>query len=762
MGDLQIAVLYQIGIYNEKTGVYFFKPLDVVEGIVDQQNNTFLDETNTEGYFLDDAQIILKNSQFCIGNVLDENKIQEKYPNVKNIEEAKQKLLEESNQEIILGVFYNKKIELIRLLTPQSQQFEALLDKRNLDNPYYQNLKSGLQIEDYDFTIFPKKVIDYMLSSNDLEDIKKNMTYFLIYKNSYQKIVELQETVTIIDDEELCNMILIDDINEIKNAIQVRLKQPLEQYGFQNLNDTNLTLQEFLKYAYNLIITSDSVEALKNYLNRIQSILESILEQIKKYQLEKRDYELCNKTINIILCKIKSILAYNHTLDDAIYNYKNMYQDMTNLISHTNQILTSKNLKISQRLLEQLELIQTEDKPNELKNQIEEEIKFDYNECYQYLTSHLIGRRKQIGSILSMIDRVDSNKNEDKKTCGIIVGKGGVGKTQTFKSLRKIMPNRPITITDTNQLTSAGYVGGTIENNILADLIQKAHAIHEKDKNESFGIITEADVLLAERGIVFLDEIDKRKSNEANALDVNGSGVVNELLKMMDGTIYQVPIGNQIFQFDTSKLVIFAGGAFQEYFEFQNKTIGYQQENDLDQFKKFLEINPEKLIEYGLSSQFIGRCSRICLYPDLTKEEFITLEKNKKTSFLQNRVELFQQKKVSLVWEEEFFEDYIEEAMKLNTGARGLDRVLNRYTDNAYEEICKRPNEYKAIYLGKEAIEHPENVVLLTTENECILMESILKKNQEEEKTLIEINPVEPDSTYLQFFQQEKVKKHKL
>ena len=438
-----------------------------------------------------------------------------------------------------------------------------------------------------------------------------------------------------------------------------------------------------------------------------------------------------------------------------MHNYKNMYQDMTNLVGQVNQILCSKKFYIMLEAIEQIEEVETSSK---IENTIEQQISFNYNECYQYLVSHVIGRGKQIGSILSMIDRVDHNTNRDKKTCGIIAGPTGTGKTQTFTSLRRAMPNRPITITDTNQLTSAGYTGGTIEGNILGDLLRRAHEIHKNIHPEYSNRITKEDVLLAERGIVFLDEIDKRKSHESSTPDVNGSGVIDALLKMMDGTTYQVAIDHQTILFDTSKLVIFAGGAFQEYFDFSEKTIGYQSKSKQDQFEKYLEVNPEDLVEYGLSSQFVGRCGCVCLYPRHTSETLLTLEQNKKTSFLQNREEVFHQKEIALVWDNDFLSAYIEKAIELKEGARGLSHILDRCTNDAYTEICRFPERYKAVYLSKESLYHPEQVLLLTTDNECVRMDTILKRNQVEYQQLYDMNSIECDSTYLEFFQKEKVK----
>ena len=633
-------------------------------------------------------------------------------------------------------------------------QTSEILNQRKLNDPNYLNLKSRLKVENFDFTVFNDEDIKQLLEMEDLEEVRKILTSKMIHKDAYP---QGEEKIVIVNDEDILQLILENNLDHLKSYLTDFFQ--LDSNPAETIKEadesTTITFEEFCRYANNQIITSNSVEDAHYYLNMISDTFERLLSELDSYGLADQEYGLCARTIDMMIQKVQSILHYNKTLEDIAYNYKNMYQDMTNLVGQVNRILCSKKFYIMLEAIEQIEKVETSSK---IENTIEQEINFNYNECYHYLVSHVIGRGKQIGSILSMIDRVDHNTNRDKKTCGIIAGPTGTGKTQTFTSLRRAMPNRPITITDTNQLTSAGYTGGTIEGNILGDLLRKAHEIHKNIHPEYSNRITKEDVLLAQRGIVFLDEIDKRKSHESSTPDVNGSGVIDALLKMMDGTTYQVAIDHQTILFDTSKLVIFAGGAFQEYFDFSEKTIGYQSKSKQDQFEKYLEVNPEDLVEYGLSSQFVGRCGCVCLYPRHTSETLLTLEQNKKTSFLQNREEVFHQKEIALVWDNDFLSAYIEKAIELKEGARGLSHILDRCTNDAYTEICRFPERYKAVYLSKESLYHPEQVLLLTTDNECVRMDTILKRNQVEYQQLYDMNSIECDSTYLELFQKEKVK----
>lgn len=763
MENIEIAILFKKEICDIQKGIYYFKPCFAVEGITDQQNNTFLDETNVERPFLGVSSL---ETDFYIGSVANSETIKKLFPNANNIEQAKKLLLNSVNEQTFFGILCKDKEnkEKIKILTLDLKSTEKMIDQtseilnqRNLKDPNYLNLKSRLKIENFDFTVFNDEDIKQLLEMEDLEEVRKILTSKMIHKDAYPQGEE--ERIIIINDEEMIQLILENNLDHLKSYLTDFFQLDSDQVETikedDEIENATITFEEFCRYANNQIITSNSVEDAHYYLNIVSDTTENLLSELDSYGLTDQEYGLCARTIDMMIQKVQSILHYNNTLEDIVYNYKNMYQDMTNLVKQVNQILCSKKSFIMLEEIEPEEELETNSK---MEDTIEQEISFNYNECYQYLVSHVIGRGKQIGSILSMIDRVDHNTNRDKKTCGIIAGPTGTGKTQTFTSLRRAMPNRPITITDTNQLTSAGYTGGTIEGNILGDLLRKAHEIHKNIHPEYSNRITKEDVLLAERGIVFLDEIDKRKSHESSTPDVNGSGVIDALLKMMDGTTYQVAIDHQTILFDTSKLVIFAGGAFQEYFDFSEKTIGYQSKSKQDQFEKYLEVNPEDLVEYGLSSQFVGRCGCVCLYPRHTSETLLTLEQNKKTSFLQNREEVFHQKEIALVWDNDFLSAYIEKAIELKEGARGLSHILNRCTNDAYTEICRFPERYKAVYLSKESLYHPEQVLLLTTDNECVRMDTILKRNQVEYQQLYDMNSIECDSTYLELFQKEKVK----
>lgn len=763
MENIEIAILFKKEICDGQKGLYYFKPCFAVEGITDQQNNTFLDETNVERPFLGVSSL---ETDFYIGSVANSETIKKLFPNANNIEQAKKLLLNSVNEQTFFGILCKDKEnkEKIKILTLDLKSTEKMIDQtseilnqRNLKDPNYLNLKSRLKIENFDFTVFNDEDIKQLLEMEDLEEVRKILTSKMIHKDAYPQGEE--ERIIIINDEEMIQLILENNLDHLKSYLTDFFQLDSDQVETikedDEIENATITFEEFCRYANNQIITSNSVEDAHYYLNIVSDTTENLLSELDSYGLTDQEYGLCARTIDMMIQKVQSILHYNNTLEDIVYNYKNMYQDMTNLVKQVNQILCSKKSFIMLEEIEPEEELETNSK---MEDTIEQEISFNYNECYQYLVSHVIGRGKQIGSILSMIDRVDHNTNRDKKTCGIIAGPTGTGKTQTFTSLRRAMPNRPITITDTNQLTSAGYTGGTIEGNILGDLLRKAHEIHKNIHPEYSNRITKEDVLLAQRGIVFLDEIDKRKAHESSTPDVNGSGVIDALLKMMDGTTYQVAIDHQTILFDTSKLVIFAGGAFQEYFDFSEKTIGYQSKSKQDQFEKYLEVNPEDLVEYGLSSQFVGRCGCVCLYPRHTSETLLTLEQNKKTSFLQNREEVFHQKEIALVWDNDFLSAYIEKAIELKEGARGLSHILDRCTNDAYTEICRFPERYKAVYLSKESLYHPEQVLLLTTDNECVRMDTILKRNQVEYQQLYDMNSIECDSTYLELFQKEKVK----
>jgi ATP-dependent Clp protease ATP-binding subunit ClpX len=270
--------------------------------------------------------------------------------------------------------------------------------------------------------------------------------------------------------------------------------------------------------------------------------------------------------------------------------------------------------------------------------------------------------------------RIDKDEVEIEKSNIIMVGETGTGKTLLAKTLAKIL-NVPFCICDATVLTEAGYVGEDVES-ILTRLLQSA----------------DYDVATAERGIVYIDEVDKiaRKSDNASITrDVSGEGVQQALLKILEGTMVNVPPqggrkhpDQKMITVNTSNILFICGGAFDGIDRkianrLRTQTVGYKlnRDADVDMKNLYRYITPQDLKSFGLIPELIGRLPVLTYLNPLDREALQNILTEPKNSLLKQYKKLFEYEGVKLDFEPEVLDFIVDKAIEFKLGARGLRSI---------------------------------------------------------------------------------------
>lgn len=653
-------------------GIYLFVPQYLIEGEVigEDDSITFMDQLGTEYLSIHDISILNSDNETSVGYIISENELLNKYPDL-SIQEAKSEYYDEICDMVHIGFCLDDEDKIV-VWNVNLMEISSKINNKEID--YEGNI---IKINNMNLTL-NQQINEY--GGDHVIDISDDQFKQLLKIDNYDDIKKALEKICKAN-EEMINHFSEEDSNDKVNDFLI-LKPSIQELNGSKIN-------EFFKRSYLFLSSLDDLEQMKLVLDVLQDFYLDICLEIEKKNHTKIDFE--------------SEKDYLYQLID-IYKKLETSNDIQFIKRELTEILKTEE-KLNMLSKKYDDLLKTDKRKIEIEQAFNnEETKFDFNvkDIKNYFDSIIIGQEKAKKAVISSIITNKLGDPKSKNSC-LLVGPTGSGKTLIAETVSEYF-KVPILIIDTTQLTVPGYQGSNIED-FLSQLIIKANG----------------DIKKAEEGIVVLDEIDKKGSEKND--DVSGKGVLNAFLPFLQGTTYNIKYNGKNISFDTSKLTIFATGAFTDVAKHKNGSsnytetkIGFNRENNtkVNEDIKYPKFEIEDFVKYGnMPIELMGRFSNIVQLEGHTKESLKSILIDSKRSPLVAEKNILDKIHVNLTWTEDYLDAVTEKALQLKTGARSLKATVEESISEARWEIFENIEKYSQIILSRETILDNMEVTLI-------------------------------------------------